>query len=223
MRIVSLLPSATEAFFALGLGDQVVAVTHECDFPPEARSLPSVTHSTLRLGEQDSPGIETAVSRCRQGGRSLYAVDSAVIRALEPDPVVAQDVCRVCAVTADQGAVVCRYMGCITLPVTRRNHSLGGKPTPPAIRRRHSARSVCRTPAPAMRRDINPLKFLGASMLTSTRLGFEPPDLRPDENKQRRDLSGLPGPAVRLLPQPSVPRRACPGRAASGRGFAGAR
>jgi iron complex transport system substrate-binding protein len=104
MRIVSLLPSATEALFALGLGDQVVAVTHECDFPPEAGSLPIVTHSTLRLEEQDSAGIDAAVSLAATEGRSLYFVDTEAIRALEPDLVVAQDVCRVCAVPADQVA-----------------------------------------------------------------------------------------------------------------------
>ena len=105
MRIVSLLPSATEALFALGLGDQVVAVTHECDFPPEARSLPIVTRSALELEEQDSAGIEAAVSLAAMEGRSLYVVDTDAIRALEPDLVVAQDVCRVCAVPADQVAL----------------------------------------------------------------------------------------------------------------------
>src|SRR5499427_10135652 len=105
MRIVSLLPSATEALFALGLGDQVVAVTHECDFPPEARSLPIVTHSTLRLEEQNSAGVEAAVALAATEGRSLYFVDTEAIRALEPDLVVAQDVCRVCAVPADQVAL----------------------------------------------------------------------------------------------------------------------
>ena len=70
MRIVSLLPSATETLFALGLGDQVVAVTHECDFPPDAESLPIVTHSTLELEELDSAGIETAVSLAATEGRA---------------------------------------------------------------------------------------------------------------------------------------------------------
>jgi iron complex transport system substrate-binding protein len=104
MRIVSLLPSATETLFALGLGDQVVAVTHECDFPPEAASLPVVTRSTLALEDQDSGGIEIAVSLAAAEGRSLYFVDTEAIRALHPDLVVAQDICRVCAVTADQVA-----------------------------------------------------------------------------------------------------------------------
>jgi iron complex transport system substrate-binding protein len=104
VRIVSLLPSATETLFALGLGDQVVAVTHECDFPPEAASLPVVTRSTLALEDQDSGGIEVAVSLAAAEGRSLYFVDTEAIRALHPDLVVAQDICRVCAVTADQVA-----------------------------------------------------------------------------------------------------------------------
>ncbi len=102
MRIVSLLPSATESLFALGLGSSLVAVTHECDYPQEARALPTVTRSTLRLKDEDSAGIETAVSAAALAGRSLYDVDTNAIRALDPDLVVAQDVCRVCAVSADQ-------------------------------------------------------------------------------------------------------------------------
>ncbi len=102
MRIVSLLPSATESLFALGLGKSVVAVTHECDYPPEAAVLPIVTRSTLQLEARNSAGIETAVWAAATAGQSLYAVDTDAIRALEPDLVVAQDVCRVCAVSADQ-------------------------------------------------------------------------------------------------------------------------
>jgi len=104
MRIVSLLPSATESLFALGLGGSLVAVTHECDYPPEATSLPIVTRSTLRLHDRDSAGIEVAVAEAAMAGRSLYFVDSQAIQDLEPDLVVAQDVCRVCAVSADQVA-----------------------------------------------------------------------------------------------------------------------
>jgi iron complex transport system substrate-binding protein len=104
VRIVSLLPSATETLFALGVGDQLVAVTHECDFPPEATALPVVTRSTLALEGEHSGGIEVAVSLAAAEGRSLYFVDTAAIRALHPDLVVAQDICHVCAVTADQVA-----------------------------------------------------------------------------------------------------------------------
>ena len=104
MRIVSLLPSATEALFALGLGDQVVAVTHECDYPPGAASLPIVTRSTLQLADQQSGAIDAAVSLAAMEGRSLYSVDTDAILALEPDLVVAQDICDVCAIPADQVA-----------------------------------------------------------------------------------------------------------------------
>jgi iron complex transport system substrate-binding protein len=104
MRIVSLLPSATESLFALGLGDQLVAVTHECDFPPEARSLPVVTRSTLGLEHKKSGAIEAAVSLAAMEGRSLYEVDTDAILRLDPDLVVAQDICDVCAIPADQVA-----------------------------------------------------------------------------------------------------------------------
>ncbi|HEV2029630.1 MAG TPA: cobalamin-binding protein [Candidatus Dormibacteraeota bacterium] len=104
MRIVSLLPSATETLFALGLGEQVVAVTHECDFPAEAALRPIVTRSTLELIEKQSGGIEAAVSLAASEGRSLYAVDTDAILALKPDLVVVQDICDVCAIPADQVA-----------------------------------------------------------------------------------------------------------------------
>ena len=104
MRIVSLLPSATESLFALGLGDQLVAVTHECDFPPEALLLPIVTRSTLGLAEKPSGAIDAAVWLASVEGRSLYSVDTDAILALEPDLIVAQDICDVCAIPADQVA-----------------------------------------------------------------------------------------------------------------------
>jgi iron complex transport system substrate-binding protein len=104
VRIVSLLPSATETLFALGLGEHVVAVTHECDFPPEAARRPIVTRSTVALSDQPSAGIEAAVALAASEGRSLYAVDTAAILGLKPDLVVAQDICDVCAIPADQVA-----------------------------------------------------------------------------------------------------------------------
>lgn len=102
MRIVSLLPSATETLFALGLGDRLVAVTHECDYPPEAAELPVVTRSTFDFAQRSSAEIEEAVAIAARDGASLYEVDTPAIRQLRPDLVVAQDVCRVCAVPASQ-------------------------------------------------------------------------------------------------------------------------
>ena len=104
MRIVSLLPSATETLFALGLGDQLVAVTHECDYPPDASSLPVVTRSTLELAGRSSSDIEDAVNLAARDGRSLYRVDTEAILRFEPDLVIAQDICDVCAIPADQVA-----------------------------------------------------------------------------------------------------------------------
>jgi len=104
MRIVSLLPSATESLFALGLGDQLVAVTHECDYPPEAASLPIVTRSTLDLVGRSGADIEDLVALAAREGRSLYEVDTDAINRLDPDLVVAQDICDVCAIPADQVA-----------------------------------------------------------------------------------------------------------------------
>jgi iron complex transport system substrate-binding protein len=104
LRIVSLLPSATESLFALGLGDQLVAITHECDYPPEASSLPVVTRSTLDLHGRTSVEIEDAVALAARDGRSMYEVDTHAILRLEPDLVVAQDICDVCAIPADQVA-----------------------------------------------------------------------------------------------------------------------
>jgi len=102
VRVVSLLPSATETLFALGLGDSVVAVTHECDYPPEARRRPIVTRSVYDFARSPSGDIERQVALAAERGDSLYQVDTAAIRELEPDLVIAQDVCRVCAVAASQ-------------------------------------------------------------------------------------------------------------------------
>jgi iron complex transport system substrate-binding protein len=104
VRIVSLLPSATETLFALGLGSEVVAVTHECDYPASARQLPIVTRATLPLAEMDSGAIEVAVSSASAQGLVLYEVDTEAIRDFEPDLVVVQDVCHICAVSADEVA-----------------------------------------------------------------------------------------------------------------------
>lgn len=101
MRIVSLVPGATEMLFALGLGDRVVGVSHECDYPAEARGLPHVTRANLDLDGLEGDAIDAAVGAALAGGRPLYSVDLDAVLRLEPDLVVAQDVCDVCAVAAD--------------------------------------------------------------------------------------------------------------------------
>lgn len=98
MRIVSLLPSATEIVFALGLGDELVGVTHECDWPPEAAALPAVTRSTHDLGDVASREIDRLVGEAIHGGSSLYELDDDALEALEPDLILTQELCEVCAV-----------------------------------------------------------------------------------------------------------------------------
>jgi len=100
MRIVSLLPSATEILFALGLDPEIVGVSHECDFPPRARTKPVVIHS--RLPHDASPAeIDRLVSEYVHRGESLYAVDAGVLESLAPDLIVTQDLCHVCAASPD--------------------------------------------------------------------------------------------------------------------------
>ncbi|HET9094271.1 MAG TPA: cobalamin-binding protein [Solirubrobacteraceae bacterium] len=97
MRIVSLVPSATEMLFALGLGDQLVAVTHECDYPPVAATLPRVTRDRLPDG-LSAAQIDAAVKERTLNGESIYELDTDLLHALAPDLIVTQALCRVCAV-----------------------------------------------------------------------------------------------------------------------------
>jgi iron complex transport system substrate-binding protein len=98
MRIASLVPSATEMLFALGLGGSVVGVTHECDWPPEAAELPHLTATVLPPG-LDAGEIDAAVKEVVGEGRALYTLDEERLVALEPDLIVTQAVCEVCAVS----------------------------------------------------------------------------------------------------------------------------
>jgi iron complex transport system substrate-binding protein len=99
-RIVSLLPSATEIIYALGLGDALVGVTHECDFPDEARAKPHLTRSALEPAAS-SAEIDRHVRASLHAGSSLYALDAKLLDELEPDLIVTQELCEVCAVSYD--------------------------------------------------------------------------------------------------------------------------
>jgi iron complex transport system substrate-binding protein len=100
MRIVSLLPSATEILYALGVGDQVVGITHECDFPPEAAVKPALIKP--RVDPTAAPAeIDRQVSELVARGESIYAVDADLLAALAPDLIVTQDLCHVCAASPD--------------------------------------------------------------------------------------------------------------------------
>lgn len=100
MRIVSLLPSATEVLFAIGAGDDVVGVTHECDFPSEALRLPKLTAATQPEGATPSE-IDRHVRAALHAGSSLYVLDSELLERLAPDLIVTQELCAVCAVSYD--------------------------------------------------------------------------------------------------------------------------
>lgn len=105
MRIASLVPSATEMLFALGLGDDVVAVTHECDWPPEARGLPHLTATVLPEG-LSAGEIDAAVKQVIGEGRALYSLDEQRLAELAPDLIVTQAVCDVCAVSYEDVVAV---------------------------------------------------------------------------------------------------------------------
>jgi iron complex transport system substrate-binding protein len=98
MRIVSLLPSATEIVYALGLGEALVGVTHECDFPQAARSKPVLTASALPHAAS-SLEIDRHVRRSLHAGSSLYTLDADLLERLAPDLIVTQELCAVCAVS----------------------------------------------------------------------------------------------------------------------------
>ena len=101
MKIASLLPSATEIVYALGFGDALIGVTDECDFPPEAVTKPVISRSALPQGRPlTSREIDAAVRERMDAGRPLYVLDTDLIRREQPDLILTQDICRVCAVPA---------------------------------------------------------------------------------------------------------------------------
>jgi iron complex transport system substrate-binding protein len=100
MRIVSLVPSATEMLFALGLGPDLIAVTHECDYPPAARELPKITRDVLPAG-LNTAQIDAAVKELTLAGESIYELDVDMLHDLRPDLIVTQALCAVCAVSYD--------------------------------------------------------------------------------------------------------------------------
>lgn len=111
MRIVSLLPGATELVCALGLEDHLVGVSHECDFPPEVVArLPRLTHSTLPEGLTDPAAIDAAVREKARRGEPLYRLDEERLAELEPDLVLTQALCEVCALPMGQAAQAARRL-----------------------------------------------------------------------------------------------------------------
>jgi iron complex transport system substrate-binding protein len=111
MRILSLLPSATEIVYALGLAEHLVGVTDECDYPPEARSVRVVSRSALPAAVEPAE-IDRLVSASIGGGQPIYRLDTDAIRDLRPDLVLAQDLCAVCAVPSGHVNQALDVLGC---------------------------------------------------------------------------------------------------------------
>jgi iron complex transport system substrate-binding protein len=113
MRIVSLLPSATEIVYELGLGKYLCGVSFECDYPEAARSVPVVSGTALPTdGSLSARQIDTEVSARVAAGLSIYTLDDAQMRVIDPDVILAQDLCRVCAVPSGAVEEALEVIGC---------------------------------------------------------------------------------------------------------------
>jgi iron complex transport system substrate-binding protein len=124
MRIVSLVPSATETLFPLGIGDDVVAVTHECDHPPEALELPKVTRDVIGPGLPPDE-IDRAVRELTQQGRAIYELDEDALQAPAPDLILTQALCAVCAVSFDDVQAMAERMDPTPQVIALDPHTLG--------------------------------------------------------------------------------------------------
>jgi iron complex transport system substrate-binding protein len=124
MRLVSLLPSATEIVYALGLGDDLLGVTFECDEPPTARR-----DKTVVVGGRDTKGltpaeIDSYVRAQMAAGEDLYTLRADALAEMQPDLILTQDLCRVCALPSDQVSDALEYLGCRADVISLDPHSL---------------------------------------------------------------------------------------------------
>ncbi len=124
MRIVSLVPSATEMLFALGLGSELVAVTHECDYPAAATELPKVTRDVLP-GGLSAAEIDAAVKERTLAGESIYELDAEALHELEPDLIVTQALCSVCAVSYDDVRAIADEIDTQPMVIALDPHTVG--------------------------------------------------------------------------------------------------
>src|SRR5947209_1307269 len=124
MRIVSLVPSATEMLFALGLGSDLIAVTHECDYPPAALELPRITRDVLPAG-LSAAQIDAAVKERTLSGESIYELDTGMLHDLRPDLIVTQALCSVCAVSYDDVRAVAEEIDTQPMVVSLDPHTVG--------------------------------------------------------------------------------------------------
>jgi iron complex transport system substrate-binding protein len=124
VRIVSLAPHATELCFAIGLGAELTAVTHECDYPPEALELPRLTRDTLPPG-LGSAEIDAAVRERTADGGSIYELDVATLAAIEPDLIITQSLCPVCAVSYEDVVALAQELPTQPRVIALDPHTLG--------------------------------------------------------------------------------------------------
>jgi iron complex transport system substrate-binding protein len=124
MRIVSLVPSATEMLFALGLGDDLIAVTHECDHPTEAARLPRVTRNILPDG-LSSAEIDVAVKERTLAGEPIYELDADLLQRLAPELIVTQALCAVCAVSEEDVRALAEELDSQPVVISLDPHTLG--------------------------------------------------------------------------------------------------
>lgn len=110
-RIVSLLPSATEVLWFLGLGDRVVGVTYECNEPPQAAALPRITNTIIPTGATPAE-IDVIIGKAMADKTELYTLDRELLASLDPDLIVSQDLCRVCALPAGNVHEAVESLGC---------------------------------------------------------------------------------------------------------------
>ncbi len=124
MRVVSLLPSATEIVYGLGKGDELVAVTDECDYPPEAGWLPVVSRCVFAERSLSPSEIDRAVAEVEHVEGSLYEIDTEMLESLRPDVILTQDLCPVCALPATQVEGALRQVGCTADVISLDPHSV---------------------------------------------------------------------------------------------------
>lgn len=110
LRICSLLPSSTEIVYTLGLGDSLVGVTHECDYPQEASTKPAVTSSIVDHSESSNAEIHRHISRAIHEGSSIYTLDQDLLAELDPELILTQELCDVCAVSYNDVQQAVRFL-----------------------------------------------------------------------------------------------------------------
>src|SRR6266850_6290739 len=109
-QIVSFLPSATEMACALGLSDQLVGITHECDYPPEIQGKPVVVRNALPVERMSQSEIDAAVTARMRAGQSLYQIDETLLQQLAPDLILTQNLCQVCAPSGNEVSQVLKTL-----------------------------------------------------------------------------------------------------------------